>query len=162
MNLIKIWAIIILPEDDFYARLALDANEMKREQPSFEPVDGNLQHWRGFIIGTDMYEGGVFIFDIIIPREYPYKPPKVISKTKIWHPNFFKDRVCIGILGKDWAPSNTIVDVVESLRFLLSNPNPKDPLHSSAANMMMDNLDEFKKKVTEWVKLYATWDQLGT
>ena len=135
---------------------------MRREQPSFEPVDGDLTKWRGFIIGTNMFEGGVFVFDIILPREYPFKPPKVMAKTKIWHPNFFKDRVCIGILGKDWAPSNTVVDVVESLRFLLSNPNPHDPLHSSAANMMIDNINIFKDKATEWVMEYAGWDQIGT
>ena len=135
---------------------------MRREQPSFEPVEGDLTKWRGFIIGTNMFEGGVFVFEIILPREYPFKPPKVIAKTKIWHPNFFKDRVCIGILGKDWAPSNTVVDVVESLRFLLSNPNPHDPLHSSAANLMIDNINLFKEKATEWVMEYAGWDQIGT
>ena len=117
----------MLPEEDYFARLAIEADEMKREQPSFEPLGGDVTKWKGFIIGTNLYEGGVFVFEIHIPREYPFKPPVVKAKTKIWHPNFFNDRVCIGILGKDWAPANNIVDVVESLRFLLSNPNPDDP-----------------------------------
>lgn len=150
----------MLPEDDFFARLAVEADEMRREQPSFQPIDGDVTKWRGFIIGTNMYEGGVFLFEIIIPREYPFKPPKVYAKTKIWHPNFFNDRVCVGILGKDWAPANNIVDVVESLRFLLSNPNPDDPLHSSAAKMMKMDLEGFKVKAKEWVDAYATWNQV--
>ena len=132
---------------------------MKREQPSFEPIDNDVTRWKGFIIGTNLYEGGVFVFEITIPREYPFKPPQVKTRTKIWHPNFFNDRVCVGILGKDWAPANNIVDVVESLRFLLSNPNPDDPLHSSAAKMMKESDEEFSHKVKEWVEQYATWDQ---
>lgn len=134
---------------------------MKREQPSFEPIDDDVTRWKGFILGTNLYEGGVFIFEIKIPREYPFKPPIVKSKTKIWHPNFFNERICIGILGKDWAPANNIVDVVESLRFLLSNPNPDDPLHSSAAKMMKENFEGFKTKVKEWIEEHATWDQQG-
>lgn len=134
---------------------------MRREQPSFEPVNGDTTHWKGFIIGTAMYEGGVFQFDIKIPREYPFKPPIVTAKTKIWHPNFYNERICIGILAKDWAPANNIVDVVESLRFLLSNPNPDDPLHTSAANMMKTDITQFKTRVTEWVAKFATWDQEG-
>lgn len=132
---------------------------MRREQPSFEPINNDVTKWKGFIIGTSMYEGGVFVFEIHIPREYPFKPPIVKARTKIWHPNFFNDRVCIGILGKDWAPANNIVDIVESLRFLLSNPNPDDPLHSSAAKMMKEDIINFKKRVTEWVELHGGWDQ---
>jgi ubiquitin-protein ligase len=157
-----IWRSKILHDDDFYARLALDADEMRREQPSFEPREEDLTKWRGFIIGTNAFEGGVFVFDVDVPREYPFKPPKVVARTKIWHPNFFKDRVCIGILGKDWAPSNTLVDIVESLRFLLSNPNPHDPLHSSVAQMMLNDINLFTTKAKEWVENFATWDQLGT
>lgn len=141
--------------------MAVEADEMKREQPSFEPVNGDITHWKGFIIGTSMYEGGVFQFEVKIPREYPFKPPVVTSKTKIWHPNFFNERICIGILGKDWAPANNIVDVIESLRFLLSNPNPDDPLHTSAANMMKQDPKQFEVRVKEWIESHAGWDQQG-
>lgn len=151
----------MLPEDDFWARLAIEAEEMKREQPSFETINGDVTLWKGFIVGTKMYDGGVFIFEIRIPREYPFKPPEVKTKTKIWHPNFFNERVCIGILGKDWAPANNLVDIVESLRFLLSNPNPDDPLHTSAANLMKSNLDEFQIRVDDWINQHAGWDQDG-
>lgn len=151
----------MLPEEDFYARLAIEADEMRREQPSFEPIDGDVTKWRGFIIGTNTYEGGVFIFELRIPREYPFKPPEVRIKTKIWHPNVFNDRVCVGILGKDWAPANNIVDIVESLRFLLSNPNPDDPLHSSAAKQMKEDMPGFENKAKEWVEEFANWSQPG-
>lgn len=151
----------MLPEDDFWARLAIEAEDMKREEPSFEPVSNDITKWKGFIIGTGLYDGGVFVFEIDVPREYPFKPPIVKANTKIFHPNFFGERICVGILGKDWAAANNLVDVVESLRFLLSNPNPDDPLHSSAAKMMKENFEEFKDRVLTWTEQYATWDQDG-
>jgi len=32
-------------------------------------------------------QGGVFEVDILIPKGYPFDPPKVKFNTKIWHPN---------------------------------------------------------------------------
>ena len=152
----------MLTEDDFLRRLAIEADGIRREEPSFDTVDGDLTHWRGFILGTEHYDGGVFVFDVIIPREYPFKPPQVSCLTTIFHPNFFRKKICLGILGQDWHPSADLVDVIESLRFLLSHPNPDDPLHGVAANLMKNNLDEFKKRALEHIERYATWEQLAT
>jgi ubiquitin-protein ligase len=33
------------------------------------------------------YEGGIFQINIIIPKQYPFEPPKMNFHTKIWHPN---------------------------------------------------------------------------
>ena len=37
------------------------------------------------------YKGGIFKFDIKIPTDYPFKPFKIMNKTKIFHP-FIGDR----------------------------------------------------------------------
>lgn len=52
-------------------------------------VDNNITHWKGFINGSPdtPYEGGYFQIDIVMPPEYPYKPPKMKFDTRIWHPN---------------------------------------------------------------------------
>ena len=55
----------------------------------YEVPDGDLRHWKGYILGPDgtPYKGGIFQIDIVIPPEYPYKPPKMKFDTKVWHPN---------------------------------------------------------------------------
>ncbi|MHA1687370.1 MAG: ubiquitin-conjugating enzyme family protein [Candidatus Heimdallarchaeaceae archaeon] len=151
----------MLAEEEFYSRLAIEANELKKELPTFKPVNNNLLHWRGFIFGTGLYEGGVFVLEIEIPRTYPYKPPKVKMITKVFHPNVFEQRICVGVLGVDWTPANNLVDVIESIRFILSNPNPDDPLNSTAANLMKRDPKTFAQKVKEYVKKYATFDQIA-
>jgi hypothetical protein len=52
-------------------------------------VEGNLRHLKGTIPGPSgtPYEGGVFEIDIVIPKQYPFEPPKMKYMTKIWHPN---------------------------------------------------------------------------
>lgn len=150
----------MLSEEDYWSRLAIEAKEMQEEEPSFEPVNGLLSRWRGFILGTGLYEGGVFLFEIEVPREYPFKPPNIRVLTPIYHPNFYRDKVCVGILGKDWSPANNLVDVVESLRFLLNHPNPDDPLDRNIAEVMKKNPNLFQQKVREYVERYATWEQL--
>ena len=151
----------MLSQDDYWARLAMEAEEMKQEEPTFKPVAGNVTLWRGFIIGTGFYEGGVFVFEIEIPREYPFKPPKVRALTEVWHPNFWKDSICVGILGKDWTPANSLVNVVETLRFLLTNPNPDDPLNRGCAEQMKRDVEAFKAKAKRYIDLYAGWDQIA-
>ena len=53
------------------------------------PGKPGWRHLVGTITGPEgtAYEGGVFDVDILIPKEYPFEPPKMKFNTKIWHPN---------------------------------------------------------------------------
>ena len=75
------------------------------------------------------YEGGIFYVDIIIPPEYPFKPPKMKFDTKIWHPNISSQTgaICLDILKNEWTPALTIRTAMISLQALLCAPEPDDP-----------------------------------
>ncbi|MFW9995973.1 MAG: ubiquitin-conjugating enzyme E2 [Candidatus Odinarchaeota archaeon] len=77
----------MLTEEEWLDRLMIEGQNLKREQPTFRRVRGSWTHWRGEILGSGIYEGGVFLVEIIIPREYPFKPPRVRWITPTWHPN---------------------------------------------------------------------------
>jgi len=150
----------MLSEEDYWARLALEAKNMETEEPSFQPIQGDLRRWQGFILGTALYDGGVFVVQILLSRSFPYEPPAVRFLTNIWHPNIYRGRVCVGILGKDWLPSMSLTGVIETLRNLLSFPNPNDPLNQLASREAKTDPEKFERTAHEWVRQYAGWDQI--
>ena len=151
----------MLSQDAYWGRLSIEARELQKEQPTFKPVSSSVSHWRGFILGTGVYKNGVFVFEVRIDREFPFKPPKVHSLTRIWHPNIHGKEVCVGILGRDWTPSNNIVTIIQTLRFLLDNPNPDDPLNTECAKQMKESFEDFKEKAKDFTKEYAGWEQIA-
>lgn len=53
------------------------------------------------------YNKGAFRIEITFPAEYPFKPPKISFKTKIYHPNIDeKGQVCLPIISaENWKPA---------------------------------------------------------
>ena len=82
-------------------------------------VNDDIRHWKGKIFGPDdtPYFGGIFIIDITIPPDYPFKPPKMKFDTKVWHPNISSQTgaICLDILKNEWTPALTIRTALISL-----------------------------------------------
>lgn len=53
------------------------------------------------------YDKGAFRIEITFPAEYPFKPPKITFKTKIYHPNIDeKGQVCLPVISaENWKPA---------------------------------------------------------
>mmetsp|Transcript_13014 Transcript_13014/g.28264 ORF Transcript_13014/g.28264 Transcript_13014/m.28264 type:complete len:204 (-) Transcript_13014:375-986(-) len=124
------------------------------------PSKPGWRHLTGSITGPEgtAYEGGVFGVDILIPKEYPFEPPKMRFITKIWHPNVSSQTgaICLDILKDQWSPALTIKTALLSLQALLCSPEPKDPQDAQVARMYLDNMDEFNRTAKSWVQMYAT------
>ena len=93
-----------------------------------EPNESNYRHFYVKIAGPSQtpYEGGMFEAELYLPDEYPMVPPKVLFRTKIFHPNIDKlgkwrflltwtdvfltwlislGRICLDILKDKWSPA---------------------------------------------------------
>ena len=142
-------------------RLQRELGEISKESPpncTAGPKGDNLHEWISTLLGPpgSPYEGGVFFLDIHFPQEYPFRPPKITFKTRIYHCNINSQGViCLDILKDKWSPALTISKVLISISSLLSDCNPYDPLVGSIAKQFKQDREEHDRTAKLWTKRYA-------
>ncbi|KAI8545007.1 hypothetical protein RHMOL_Rhmol07G0009700 [Rhododendron molle] len=122
------------------------------------PVAEDMFHWQATIMGPadSPYAGGVFLVTIHFPPDYPFKPPKVAFRTKVFHPNINSNgSICLDILKEQWSPALTISKVLLSICSLLTDPNPDDPLVPEIAHMYKTDKGKYEATARSWTQKYA-------
>ncbi|KAF9393348.1 Ubiquitin-conjugating enzyme E2 T [Podila verticillata] len=133
------------------------------------PIDDNITHLQAEVSGPEdtPYFGGTFKIDIQIPERYPMEPPNCQFLTRVYHPNIDdQGRICLDILKKppkgNWGPAMSVPTVLLSLRLLLANPNPDDPLLVEVAAEYKEHRELFRHKAAKYTQQYAKGNDTET
>lgn len=117
--------------------------------------DDNLLRWTGLIVPDNPpYNKGAFRIEINFPAEYPFKPPKINFKTKIYHPNIDeKGQVCLPIIStENWKPATRTDQVVQALIALINDPEPEHPLRTDLAEEFLRDRRKFMKNAEDYTR----------
>ena len=142
-------------------RIDKELEDLQKDPPfncSAGPINDDLYYWQATIMGPEgsPYQGGLFFLDINFPTDYPFKPPKIYFRTKIYHPNISSNgSICLDILKDQWSPALTVAKVILSICSLLTDPNPDDPLVPNIAELYRNNIERYTANAKEWTLRYA-------
>ena len=101
-----------------YKRIQKELKDLKQNLTGdFDggPHEGDQFHWKAWVKAPENtpYQAGTFHMDINFPADYPFRPPKALFSTKIYHPNVSSTgSISLWILHADWSPALTISKVL--------------------------------------------------
>jgi len=118
----------------------------------------NILSWQGMLVPDQApYSKGAFKIDIQFPAEYPFKPPKIAFKTRIYHPNVDeKGQICLPIVSaENWKPATKTDQVIQALVSLVNEPEPDHPLRGDLAEEYLKDKKKFMKNAEEFTKKHS-------
>ena len=133
-----------VPQRNTMLRIAKEMSQMNSSLPVevgsaiFVRCDeGRCDVLKALIVGPEgtPYAHGCFEFDILLPGDYPARPPKVLLATTgggtvRFNPNLYNcGKVCLSLLGTwsgpGWDPqSSSLLQVLVSIQSLIMVPDP--------------------------------------
>ena len=120
--------------------------------------DSNILLWQGLLVPDSApFNKGAFKIEIQFPAEYPFKPPKLVFKTKIYHPNVDeKGQICLSIVSvENWKPATKTEQVIQALVNLVNKPEPDHPLRGDLAEEYTRDKKKFFKNAEEFTKKHG-------
>lgn len=125
---------------------------------SIEAVNDDIFKWDVNIRGPSdtPYAGGTFRLRLEFPTQYPFKAPKLLFMTKVYHPSVMLEtgEVCQAVLGS-WGPTLNAEHCIMTVYSLLQDPQADHPLEEDIAQQLQTKPKEFEKTARKYTKEHA-------
>merc|ERR1712232_1198805 len=102
------------------------------------PAPDNLSFWRALIEGPpgSPFEGGVFMLNVVVPDDYPFRAPRITFETPIYHCNVNDSgKICLDILHEGWNPALSIPKCLEAIQMMMIKPDTDNALRQWIADV---------------------------
>jgi len=119
-------------------RITKELKSFQTEGVHLFPDPDNVHQMRALLEGPPgtPFEGGTFVLNIVLPQDYPFKPPKITFETPVFHCNISdRGNVCLDLLADKWTPALNISAVLMRIRNLLVEPETEDALRQWIAEL---------------------------
>ena len=129
------------------------------------PEEDNYYKWTASFQGPKdtPYTGGIFFYEIILPKDYPNSPPEIHFKTPIYHPNVNNHKSEKEALGNvrfsditPWNPSISMRKVLIDLYAIFYLANPESSQSLKIAKEYKENKGLYQEKIIFFTKIYAS------
>jgi ubiquitin-protein ligase len=131
------------------------------DMPGFAAItlldENDVLKWSVKLRGTagTLYADGLFDLHVTITAEYPHQPPQLAFVTKMWHPSVAADgRLCEKLV-PNWAPTNSVADLIKAVVGLFGDVAGHEVLNDDAAKMFQEDRKLFATTVSQHVGKYA-------
>jgi ubiquitin-activating enzyme E1 len=143
-------------------RAANDLKNLASDPPEGMTIEANPNDAFIFEIklqgpAGSLYEGGLFLLEVKLPDEYPYKAPQLAFKTQIEHMNIEGGAPCPGLVGvSSWNKASELRGLLLQLVQLLKEPVPENTLRPELSSM---DPEAYANHVRGATQSFATADQ---
>ncbi|CAD5216343.1 unnamed protein product [Bursaphelenchus xylophilus] len=132
----------------------------KNSVPMFKflSADDKNRNW-SFCFNPELppFNSGSFRLSVLLPFNYPFKPPSINFMTKIMHPNVDEagNMSIPGLKSEEWKPTMTIRDVLIRASQTILDLDSNRPLRADIADLLASNEPVFMQRAIEYTKKFA-------
>lgn len=106
--------------------------QLAKSQSSFNVTidDQNIRFWQVVLTAPSgtLYEGEVFLIELLFPENYPFSPPASICLSGVEHPNIDPlGKICHEILNTGWNAGYNGLAIITCIYDLICNPDFENP-----------------------------------
>ncbi|CAF0983772.1 unnamed protein product [Didymodactylos carnosus] len=123
------------------------------------PTNDNLKTWLVIFEGSpgSLYENGTFFATLLFDDDYPFTPPTLEFRTRIYHCNIyhFTGQMKHDMFDKGWIPTYTVRDILRKASELLVQCEPDNCAMKELEIQYKTQREEYNKMARLWTDKFA-------